>query len=558
VDAAIGMQRTLADANAQTRKAEEKLHIRIGVNYGTALINDKDGDIFGDMVNVAARIQAKAGDDQIFASETVVKNISPSVQTRVSGEFTLKGKTQTFQLHEVDWRSNRTGEVIAPPKLDKRYVVLKKLGAGGMASVWRARDERLGRDVAIKVIHPHLASEPARQRFEREAQIAAGLNHESIVQVYDYSSSDTYDSFIAMELVEGSPLRDHLEKKGPLGNALTAAIGYQVARALAYAHGRGVIHRDVKPENVLLSREGQVKLGDFGIAGVGDTVRQTTAGMVMGTAAYLAPEQVQGKTADARSDLYALGVMLYECVTGKEAFIGNTPAALMYAIVENKYQRPEFYEGVDGKLAGVINRCLAKDPKKRFQSGEELAQALKPIVAKGGVEDITASVREYARKAPEENQRAAAPRSTAKLKQSRARLFAALKERKWLVASAGAGVLLIATAAAVVLRPAHPVRAGEPAPVPVEAAAPAAKVEPAPVPSPPKPSILHVIAHRGFVNVAVDGRLLGRPPYQNDFPLPPGDHTVVMTNGSGSWSKTAHLDAHDGLPLQLEVTVGLK
>lgn len=547
VDTAIEIQRILHQANAATRKQEEHIHVRIGVNYGTALVNEKDGDPFGDMVNVAARIQATAGEGQIYVSETVVRHVSGAVKTRPSGQFTLKGKTQPFQLYEVDWRSAEPEEPLVLPRLDPRYVVVKKLGAGGMAVVWRARDERLGRDVAIKVMHPHLANAVARERFEREARIAAGLGHEHIVQVFDFSTAEPFDPYIAMELVDGESLRAHTEQRGALPPGVVAAIGLQLIRALGYAHAHGVVHRDVKPENVFLSREGQVKLGDFGIAGVEDAVRQTTEGVLMGTPGYLAPEQLQGQPADARTDLYAFGVLLYELATGVQAFAGDSVASLMYRILENTYVRPETFPGMDKGLAAVINRCLAKDPAARFQSSEEVAPALKAVAKRYALDDLAAALRAYGATPPPPRGQlstwSAAPTPPARRR----------SRRRWALGAAGVVLVLAAVAVGIGVK-----RWSRPAAPPVlpaqPVAAPTPKPEPQPLPQPPPQGTgkLQVIAHGGWLDVSVDGKPQGRTPL-GAIEVSPGSHIVVVTNPFKRFKQRQTVLVSEGETTQLEL-----
>jgi eukaryotic-like serine/threonine-protein kinase len=217
------------------------------------------------------------------------------------------------------------------------YQVLAPLGAGGMGAVYRARDTRLGREVALKVLPPHLASDPASlARFEQEARLVAALNHPNIVALFDVGAQDGV-AFTVSELVEGATLRG-----ARLPARKVADIGAQLADALAAAHGAGVAHRDVKPDNVILTREGRVKLLDFGIARTdavpdveGVTVAQTRIGTVVGTVGYMAPEQVRGEPADHRADIFAVGVLLHGLLGGAPPFAGTTTAEVLAATLKD-------------------------------------------------------------------------------------------------------------------------------------------------------------------------------------------------------------------------------
>src|SRR6185295_19400300 len=234
------------------------------------------------------------------------------------------------------------GPALDPPRTDPRYQVLSVLGAGGMAAVWRARDERLGRDVALKVLHRNLPySSSMRDRLEREAKVAASLTHENLVQVYDYSVGLEGDSYITMELVDGRTLREILDERKTLPWVVVALASYELCRGLAYAHDKGVVHRDLKPDNVMVSRTGSLKIGDFGIARAQEATQLTATGVPVGTPAYLSPEQVRGEKADARSDIFALGISLYELTTEKLPFDAETSTEIMYQIVEGRFTPPE-------------------------------------------------------------------------------------------------------------------------------------------------------------------------------------------------------------------------
>ncbi|HEX4903365.1 MAG TPA: Stk1 family PASTA domain-containing Ser/Thr kinase, partial [Acidimicrobiales bacterium] len=262
-----------------------------------------------------------------------------------------------------------------------RYELHRRLARGGMADVYLARDQLLDRPVAVKVLFPQYAADPTFvQRFRREAQDSANLNHPNIVGVYDWGEEGgTY--FIVMEYVAGRSLADVLRQEGSLLPERAADIGIDMAAALGFAHKNGVVHRDVKPGNVLLASDGQVKVTDFGIAraiAAGQDEDLTQAGQVMGTATYFSPEQAQGRPVDPRSDVYSLGVVLYEMVCGRPPFRGDDALAVAYQHVQEQPTPPSQINGnVDPTLEAIILKCLAKSPQSRYPSAEDLRADLR-------------------------------------------------------------------------------------------------------------------------------------------------------------------------------------
>jgi len=288
------------------------------------------------------------------------------------------------------------------------YEVLAPLGAGGMGEVYRARDSRLGREVALKILPAAFASDPDRvRRFEQEGRAAAALNHPNIVVIYD-SGSEGGVFYVATELLEGETLRDRLAGSAlPVRKAIDYAI--QTARGLAAAHAKGITHRDLKPENLFLTKDGLVKILDFGLAkhaamktaGTHPTELatqpiETDPGKVLGTVGYMSPEQVRGQVADARSDLFSLGVVLYEMVSGKRAFTGESGVEVMNAIL--KQEPPELDATLPPVLDRMIRRCLEKKPEERFESARDLAFALESIsgTTSSGAQRIIKPRRRYA------------------------------------------------------------------------------------------------------------------------------------------------------------------
>ncbi|HKA37546.1 MAG TPA: serine/threonine-protein kinase, partial [Thermoanaerobaculia bacterium] len=269
------------------------------------------------------------------------------------------------------------------------YEIVAPLGSGGMGEVWRARDERLGREVAVKVLPDEVASDAGRlKRFEKEARAASALNHPNIVTIYDIGSADSV-SWIAMERVEGKTLRELL-LAGAIPTKRLLSIAAQIADGLATAHQAGIVHRDLKPENVMVTKEGRVKILDFGLAkltgmeaGSGEAVSRlptetgTSPGVVLGTVGYMSPEQAAGQLVDFRSDQFSFGSILYEMATGKRAFQKGTAVDTLSAILhEEPKPLAEASPEAPAPLRWIVERCLAKGPEERYASTRDLARDL--------------------------------------------------------------------------------------------------------------------------------------------------------------------------------------
>jgi eukaryotic-like serine/threonine-protein kinase len=268
--------------------------------------------------------------------------------------------------------------------LGERYRLGEQIAAGGMGSVYRAVDELLGRQVAVKVLRRELAEDPTfLERFRREARSAACLSHMGVAGVYDYGELGG-QPFIVMELVDGETLAERVAARGPLPWPEALAVGEQVARALAAAHANGLVHRDVKPANILLGVDGRAKVTDFGIAQAAQTTTLTRSGMVLGSANYVAPEQAQGGHVGPAADLYSLGCVLFEAVTGETPYRGANPVAIATQHVSAPVPDPrELVPDLPRQVAALIIRALDKDPGRRFASASAMADALAATHAGG-------------------------------------------------------------------------------------------------------------------------------------------------------------------------------
>jgi beta-lactam-binding protein with PASTA domain/predicted Ser/Thr protein kinase len=281
------------------------------------------------------------------------------------------------------------GDSLIDTLFDGRYNIVRKLGAGGMADVYLAEDQELGRRVAIKILNDrHANDEQFIERFRREAKNAAALNHPNIVSIYDRGEAEhTY--YIAMEYLDGRTLKELVIGRGAAPVNVAVEYARQILSALRFAHRHGIVHRDIKPHNVLVDREGRVKVTDFGIARAG-TSQMTEAGSIVGTAQYLSPEQARGTEVDQRSDLYSLGIVLYELLTGKTPFDGDTPVEIAMKHLSATPQPPsQLRRDVPRDLDMVVMRALAKDPDARYQSADEMEADLDRVLRGAAVAAAT-------------------------------------------------------------------------------------------------------------------------------------------------------------------------
>ena len=270
-----------------------------------------------------------------------------------------------------------------------QYELLEKVGHGGMAVVYRGLDLSLKREVAVKVLHHHLAEhQEARDRFEREAHAVAKLRHDNILEIFAFSGKTAEESYIVTEFIDGSTLKEFISDHSLKYAEIGAMIALQVCGALSHAHSLGVLHRDVKPENIMIRRDGVVKLTDFGIAQMLDLRRMTVTGQLLGSPAYMSPEQVEGKPLDFRTDVFAVGIVLYQLVVGDLPFRGRNPHEILKRIAECRYTDPrQANPQVGNELGRIINKAMAREKEDRYADITEMLTALEHYLAHSGITD---------------------------------------------------------------------------------------------------------------------------------------------------------------------------
>lgn len=271
--------------------------------------------------------------------------------------------------------------------LDK-YELLERVGQGGMAIVYRGIDRSLKRTVAIKILHKHLSDyQEARDRFEREAQAVAKLRHENILEIFDYSAKAGSESYIVTEFIDGQTLKQFVTDRPFAFPEVGAMVMLQVARALAHAHAGGILHRDIKPENIMIRSDGVVKLMDFGISHMVDLERLTVTGQLLGSPAYMAPEHVEGRPLDYRTDVFAVGIVLYQLTVGKLPFEGKNPHEVLKRIAECKFLDPrQANPRIGNRLGRIILRAMAAQPDDRYSAIGEMVLALEAYLEESGIE----------------------------------------------------------------------------------------------------------------------------------------------------------------------------
>jgi class 3 adenylate cyclase/tRNA A-37 threonylcarbamoyl transferase component Bud32 len=367
---------------------DDRVRVRVRMALHTGEAEERGGDYFGPPLNRVARLLSAGHGGQTLLSRSTREllgdgDLPEGVELRDMGEHRLrdlKEPERIFQVVPPDLPSEfPLLKTLEAPSEDDRYRLIKRIGSGGMAEVYLAYDEVLEREVAFKVLdRKHAESKEAVERFRREARSAASLSHDpNIVAIHDRGETQDGTYYIVMEYMEGGTLEDLIEREGPLPPGRATEITIQVAKALSVAHEKGVVHRDIKPQNILLSRTGEAKVADFGIARAATATTMTQAGSVMGTVHYISPEQALGEAATPRSDLYSLGVVLYEMLTGKLPYDAETTAGIIMQHVGGLSRSPrETNREVPEELDAVTARLLAREPEDRYPDAHALVEDL--------------------------------------------------------------------------------------------------------------------------------------------------------------------------------------
>jgi class 3 adenylate cyclase/tRNA A-37 threonylcarbamoyl transferase component Bud32 len=368
---------------------DEECRIRVRMALHTGEAEEREGDYFGPPLNRVARLLSAGHGGQTLLSGTTREGVGGALpqgaDLKDMGEHRLrdlKDPERIFQLLAPDLPSEFPPlKTLQAPSEDDRYRLIKQIGSGGMAEVYLAYDETLEREVAFKVLdRKHAQNREAIERFRREARNAASLHHPDIVSIHDRGETEDGTYYIVMEYMEGGTLEDLIHQEGPLSPQRATEIAIEVAHALRAAHEKGVIHRDIKPQNILLSKAGEAKVADFGIARAATATTMTQVGSVMGTVHYMSPEQALGEPATPKSDLYSLGVVLYEMLTGELPYDAETPAGVVMKHVSGLSRSPkEANPEVPEELDAVTARLLFRDPEDRYPDADALVEDLERV-----------------------------------------------------------------------------------------------------------------------------------------------------------------------------------
>jgi serine/threonine protein kinase/class 3 adenylate cyclase len=380
VRAGVEIQRQFLKLNSALPQ-RQRVEVRIGIHSGVGF--RRGNDLFGDVVNVAARIVKRTAPAQILISRPVyeaVSNVSDPHCQWLS-KYTIDGRTEKEDIYEVAWTDadayRELRERLAGPScVPSRYEVLSQVGTGGMGVVYKVRDLETDEIVALKILKPEIATDQAVQdNFKRELCLARKITHKNVCRIHDFSRTNG-TAYASMEFVEGESLLSRLNRVGTMPVNQAFEIARQICAGLREAHEQGIVHRDLKPANIMIDRSGTVKIMDFGVARLIQNTGPMT-GTIVGTPAYMAPEQAELKPIGPCTDIYALGLVLYEMITGVQAFQGDTPVAIALKQIREYPKRPrEIVPNLSHPIEAAIMKCLQKDPAKRFQSASELDMAL--------------------------------------------------------------------------------------------------------------------------------------------------------------------------------------
>jgi serine/threonine protein kinase/class 3 adenylate cyclase len=380
VRAGVEIERQFLKLNS-TLPQDQRVEVRIGVHSGVGF--RKGNDLFGDVVNVAARIVKRTAPAQILISRAVYEAVSKEADLHCHwlSKFTIDGRIEKEDIFEVTWtdaeayrevRKRLTG----PSSIPSRYEVLSQVGTGGTGVVYKVRDLETDETVALKILKPEIATNPTVQdNFKRELCLARKITHKNVCRIHDFSRSNG-TAYASMGFIKGESLLSRLNRVGSLPVNQAFEIARQICAGLREAHAQGIVHGDLKPANIMLDRSGTVKITDFGVARLIQDNGPMT-GSIVGTPAYMAPEQAELKPVGPCTDIYALGLVLYEMITGSPAFHGDTPVAVALRQIREYPRRPrDIVPTLSHPIEAAILKCLQKDPAKRFQSVNELELAL--------------------------------------------------------------------------------------------------------------------------------------------------------------------------------------
>ena len=390
------LQTKSTDPRLQSRKQQARIVLWVAAGGGVLFLFWRHMPLAIGRATLLAKRREQEADSLVRSQPSrsvLLYSSALALTTDPDHEAVLSSKLKSLD-EELSWGAGTqdeagaeegAGEGLKAVGPAQRYVLKEELGRGAMGVVYRAHDRRLERDVALKQLAPHISHDHALfMRFKQEARALARLSHPNIVQVYDFLQDEGH-AWIAMELVDGEELAERLEARGAMSPGETAALGAQLAEAMAYAHEQGVVHRDFKPANVLVTHRGLPKITDFGMAKLAQSNTQTLAGTILGSPAYMSPEQGSGESADARSDIYALGVTLYEMLAGAVPFDGENATAV---IVQHATKPPtplrERDPQIPAALDALIMAMLAKEPSERPQDMSRVAAALHAVSASAG------------------------------------------------------------------------------------------------------------------------------------------------------------------------------